>query len=360
MEPVNKSPGIHPPMNSGDDKQIAAVQDGFPGGSEVTIGDIVKQSPTVDGQMTVAATKDLFPEGMLQGIVVVEDHKPVGLVMKNDLYYRLGSQYGVPLYYNRPIRLLMDNEPLIVDAGMLLEAVSRQAMARQEAKLYDLIIVTRGGRYAGTVSIIDLLKHITDRQIRSAANANPLTGLPGNLVIEERLKKLVKQNEPFAVLYVDLDNFKAFNDRYGFEQGDRALRLTSAILNQAMIACCDGCADFLGHIGGDDFIILSQPEKADALCQAIIARFDREFRALYPPEDLARGFITVVNRKGQEENFPLTAVSIAVVDNTERRFANYLELGEIAAQLKRQAKAVEGSVYLVDRRHSKGQVLTKN
>jgi GGDEF domain-containing protein len=294
--------------------------------------------------------KDLFPEGTLQGVVVVEEHKPVGLVMKNELYYRLGSQYGVPLYYKRPIKLLMDKEPLIVDAGMPLEAVSHQAMARQEAKLYDLIIVTKGGRYWGTVSIIDLLRHITDRKIRSAANANPLTGLPGNLVIEERLKKLVAHNEPFAVLYVDLDNFKAFNDRYGFEQGDRALRLTSAILSQAMTACSDSHADFLGHIGGDDFILITRPEKADTLCQAIIARFDREFRSLFPPEDLESGFITVLNRKGQEESFPITTVSIAVVDNIERRFANYLELGRIAAQLKRRAKAIEGSVYLTDRR----------
>ncbi|MDR7867415.1 MAG: GGDEF domain-containing protein [Sporomusaceae bacterium] len=333
---------------------------GMPDNGEVTIGGIARQSLAVDGQKTVAETKDLFPEGTLQGIVVVEDQKPVGLVMKNELYYRLGSQYGVPLYYRRPIRLLMDKEPLIVDAGMPLEAVSHQAMARQESKLYDLIIVTKGGRYWGTVSIIDLLRQLTDSQIRSAANANPLTGLPGNLVIEEHLKRLVAQHEPFAVLYVDLDNFKAFNDRYGFEQGDRALRLTSTVLNQAIAACSDSHADFLGHIGGDDFIILSRPEKTDALCQAIIVRFDREFRALYSPEDLARGFITVPNRKGQDENFPLTTVSIAVVDNTERRFINYLELGEIAAQLKRRAKAIEGSVYLIDRRHNAGQKLTKS
>ncbi len=353
MEPVSIGPGRQAPSEvdqSLRDDPLPPDPHGLPDIGEIAIGDIARQSPAVDGQKTVAEMKDLFPAGTLQGVVVVEDQKPVGLVMKNELYYRLGSQYGVPLYYKRPIRLLMDKEPLVVDAGMPLEAVSHQAMTRQEAKLYDLIIVTKGGRYWGTVSIIDLLRQLTDRQIRSAANANPLTGLPGNLVIEERLKKLVAQNEPFAILYVDLDNFKAFNDRYGFEQGDRALRLTSAILSQAMTACSDSHADFLGHIGGDDFIFITCPEKADTLCQAIIARFDREFRTLYPPEDLANGFITVLNRKGQEESFPITTISIAVVDNTERGFASYLELGEIASQLKRRAKAIEGSVYLTDRR----------
>ncbi len=319
-------------------------------GDEVCIGDIARQTLSVSGHLAVADVKDLFPEGTLQGIVVTEEQRPVGLVMKNELYYLLGSRYGVPLYYNRPVRILMDKEPLIVDAGLSLEAVSLQAMAREEAKQYDLIIVTKDGRYLGTVSIIDLLRHITDMRIRAAANANPLTGLPGNLAIEERLKKLVRQNDPFAVLYVDIDNFKAFNDRYGFEHGDNALRLTSAILSQAIADCCDRHADFLGHIGGDDFIIISRPEKEDALCQAVIARFDREIRSLYAPEDLANGFIALPNRRGIEENFPIATVSIAVIDNGERQFSNYLEIGEIAAQLKKKAKAIEGSVYLTNRR----------
>jgi diguanylate cyclase (GGDEF)-like protein len=322
----------------------------MPEKSEATIGDVSGQSPAVSGEKTVSEVKDLFPAGTLQGIVVTEEQRPVGLVMKNELYYLLGSRYGVPLYYNRPIRAVMDKDPLIVDAGLSLEAVAHQAMARQEAKQYDLIIVTKGGRYLGTVSIIELLRHITDRQIRMAANANPLTGLPGNLAIEERLKKLVRGNEPFAVLYIDIDNFKAFNDRYGFEHGDNALRLTSAILNQAIAECSDRHADFLGHIGGDDFIIISRPEKADALSLAIIARFEREFRSLYAPEDRARGFITLPNRRGVEENFPVATLSIAVVDNVARLFTNYLEIGEIAAQLKKKAKATEGSVYLTDHR----------
>lgn len=325
-------------------------QDGELGDTRITIGDIALHSPAVSSTKTVAEVKGLFPEGTLQGIVVVEDNLPVGLVMKNELYYHLSGLYGVSLYSQRPVRMLMDRQPLIVDAGLPLEAVAHQAMARQESKLYDLVIVTRDGRYLGTVSIIDLLRHITDRQIRSAANANPLTGLPGNLVIEQRLKKLVSLGEPFALLYADLDNFKAFNDRYGFEQGDRALRLTAAILSQAMAACGDSHAGFLGHVGGDDFIIITHPEKADALNQAVISRFDREIRGLYPAKDLDRGFITVTNRKGQEENYPVMTISIAVVDNRHRHFTNYLEIGEIVAQLKRRAKSIEGSVCLRDRR----------
>lgn len=329
-----------------------AGRDGLPEADDLTVGDIVGHSPAAEAGKTVAEVKELIPTGMLQGVVIVENDKPVGLVMKNELFYHLSSRYGVALYYKRPISALMDRQPLIVDAYLPLEAVSRQAMARDDNKLYDLVVVTKDGRYWGTVTIIDLLRHITDRQIRSAANANPLTGLPGNLVIEERLQRLVKSSAPFAVLYIDIDNFKAFNDMYGFEQGDNALRLTAAILSQAIADTPGGHADFLGHIGGDDFLIISRPEKAEDLCQAIIAHFDRESRGLYPPEDLARGFITVPNRRGQEENYPLVTVSIAVVANEGRQFGNYLEIGEIAAQLKRRAKAIEGSVWVSERRRS--------
>lgn len=349
---MSNMPRPLPPTSAGNPPscQIWTNQVSHPANDDLFIGDIAQPSPAVDGQKIVAEVKDLFPEGTLQGIVVVDDCRPVGLVMKSELYFRLSSRYGVSLYYQRPIRSLMDQQPLIVDASLPLEAVSRQVMSRQENKLYDLVIVTSDSRYLGTVSIIDLLRHITDRQIRSAANANPLTGLPGNLVIEERLKKLVRSDDPFAVLYIDLDNFKAFNDRYGFEQGDQALRLTAAILEQAITDCGGGFTDFIGHIGGDDFIIISRSEKVDSLGSAIISRFDREIRRLYTAEDLARGFIAVLNRKGQEEHYPVMSVSIAVVDNSHWHFANYLEIGEIAAQLKRRAKAIEGSVCLTDRR----------
>ncbi len=353
MAPVSKTPNLLSWEEAGrvlPGPAVSCHQQDHPADNEATIGGIAGRSPSVSGEKTVAEVKDLFPAGTLQGIVVTEEQRPVGLVMKNELYYLLGSRYGVPLYYNRPVRALMDKAPLIVDAGLSLEAVSHQAMARQEDKQYDLIIVTKDGRYWGTVSIIDLLRHITDRQIRTAANANPLTGLPGNLAITERLQNLVHANEPFAVLYVDIDNFKAFNDKYGFEHGDNALRLTGSILQQAITALSDGHADFLGHIGGDDFIIISRPEKAEALCQSVIARFDREIRGLYAPDDLARGYITIPNRRGIDENFPVTTLSIAVIDNCDRRFANYLEIGEIAAQLKSKAKAMPGSVYLTDRR----------
>ena len=316
----------------------------------LTIGDIVEATPVVAPHELVQTVETQFEnQDYIQGVVVADGKKPIGLVMRTQLYCHLGSNYGISLYRTRPIKKLMDRTPLIVSADLPLEAVARLARERKEANLYDLIVVAREERYLGTVSIMNLLHHLTQLQIRCAYHANPLTGLPGNLMIEERLKDLVSTNQPFAILYLDLDNFKAFNDHYGFEYGDKAL-LLSAGLFSAALAEFGGGNDFLGHIGGDDFLIISTPSLASKLCESIVTRFDKAIKQLYPADDLERGFISVLNRRGHEERFPVMTISIAVITNEQRSYHNFLELGEAAAEVKKKAKTYQQSIWLMDRR----------
>jgi diguanylate cyclase (GGDEF)-like protein len=320
----------------------------------MTIGEIVQYAPTVTPDTLVSNVEELFADEYNHGVVVLDGQKPVGLLMKNKLYFQLGTNYGVSLYYRRAIERVMDRYPLIVNADLPLEAVSQIAMSRKETNLYDLVIVVKDDKYLGTVSIMHLLRHLTNQQIRCAYNANPLTGLPGNLMIEERLKRLVEEQATFAILYLDLDNFKAFNDRYGFEHGDKALLATAGMLSSSL-AQFSGLKgrDFLGHIGGDDFIIITDAENAENLCRAVIDRFDADILSLYSPEDIEKGYIKVINRQGHKEKFPVMTISIAVITNVHRRFSNFLELGEVAAELKKKAKTVPKSVYLIDRRQEK-------
>lgn len=315
----------------------------------LTIGDIVTSTPAVAPSDPVHTVEQLFEKhDYIPGVVVIDGKKPLGLVMRAHLYYHLGSNYGISLYRARPIKKLMNPTPLIVPADLPLEAVARLARERREAHLYDLVIVVKEERYLGTVSIMNLLNHLTQLQIRNAYHANPLTGLPGNLMIEERLKGLVADQRKFAVLYLDLDNFKAFNDRYGFENGDKALLFAAGVFSAAL-AEFGSANGFLGHIGGDDFLIISTPDLAPRLCEAITTRFDKGITALYPPADRDKGFIAVLNRRGQAEQFPLMTISIAVVTNERRRYDNFLELGEAAAELKAKAKAYHQSIWLIDR-----------
>ncbi len=318
-------------------------------GLGINIGEIVEQIPTIQPATVVSAVEEIFTREQTSGIVIVDGQRPVGLLMKDKLYYQLGTNYGISLYYRRPVERVMDKQPLIVDAELPLEAVSQLAMNREDSHLYDFIIVVRDGAFLGVVSIMSLLNKITNLQIRRAHNSNPLTGLPGNWVIEDRLKELVETGEPFAVMYLDLDNFKAYNDKYGFERGDKVLLLTAQVLSRST-GRSGSADDFLGHIGGDDFIIITKPETVHTLAASIIELFDQEIRGQYYADDLSKGYLEVKNRRGQPEHFPIMTISIAVVNNRQHRFTNYLEIAEVAAELKKLAKQQTGSCLVCDRR----------
>ncbi len=316
------------------------------------IRDIVQKMPFINGDMLVIDVKRRLDYEQWQGVVVVEDSKPIGLVMRDALNNQLSGQYGASLYYGKPVKMIMDGQPLIIDAGLSLEQVASAARNRPEAKLYDLIVVTENGNYLGTVSVMELLSHITDLRVQLAANANPLTGLPGNLVIEERIKQALLHD--FAALYIDLDNFKAFNDKYGFEMGDKAIKLTATILKESVSKVVGERSAFLGHIGGDDFLVLLyKPELAVRLAEIIIEEFDARILTLYLPEDLSKGFIAVPDRKGNMERYSVMSISVAIVDNLNYRFQNHLEVSEVAAQLKSRAKMVTRSTWVSDRRGAK-------
>lgn len=179
--------------------------------------------------------------------------------------------------------------------------------------------------------------------------ANPLTGLRGNIDIKEEIKRRIKSKELFAVLYIDLDNFKSYNDYYGFLRGDEVIKLTAKILSDA-VELVGNDKDFLGHIGGDDFVIITTPEKAEEMCKYIISRFDSEIKFLYDKKDRERGYIETTSRRGEKLKFPFVSVSIAIVTNEFRDFRSDLEISEVAAELKKKLKQMKGSCYLKDRR----------
>ena len=189
-----------------------------------------------------------------------------------------------------------------------------------------------------------------DRLLKMNRRISPLTGLPGNVQIHAELKKRITNKEEFSVLYLDLDNFKAYNDVYGFLKGDQIIEYTA---NTILKCIHQNFSEnyFVGHIGGDDFIAIVPTLKVDSICQLIIANFDEGVTRFFTPEDLEKGYIEVANRKGIIEQFALTAISIGAVIADKNRFSNILEIGEVGAQVKHVAKAIIGSSYAIDRRH---------
>jgi len=178
---------------------------------------------------------------------------------------------------------------------------------------------------------------------------SPLTGLPGNAQIQAELKKKLLRKEKFTVLYLDLDNFKAYNDVYGFLRGDEIIKFTArTILKNVNHSNCSDI--FVGHIGGDDFVAVICGDKYEKICQDIISEFDSGVKSYFTEEDAKKGYIKIQNRKGKMEHFPLTSISIGVVIAEENKFTNVLEIGEVGAQVKHVAKQYKGSCYAIDRR----------
>lgn len=191
------------------------------------------------------------------------------------------------------------------------------------------------------------------RRIRLTRASNPLTGLPGNLTIEQEINKRLGRQQRMACCYIDLDNFKAFNDYYSFEKGDECLQWVAKVL----IDTAEGFGapdDFIGHIGGDDFVYITTPEETENICNALIERFDSGVGFLYSSEDRQRGYIEVINRREEIQRFPMMSMSIGVATNAHRQLTSALQVAEIASELKRVAKSRERtpgkSTYVIDRR----------
>jgi len=286
----------------------------------------------------------------LHGLVICQGNIPIGLLMRDRLLAMLSTRYGYDLFINRKVADIMDHQPLILPCHYGIEDAASHVVQRLEQGINDYLIVTYNDAYYGAVSVARLLDNMARIQVEQAQDANPLTRLPGNRCITRRLiDELDSGSTPIAVLYIDLDNFKAFNDYFGFEHGDRVLFMLGEIIVQA-VADAGNNDDMVGHIGGDDFIVITTPDRAQAVAQTCIAYFDQQIVDLYDRESLERGYISTQNRQGENCNIPIMTISIAGVSNENHSFTNHLQLGEVAAEVKKLAKSTPGSCYYTDRR----------
>ncbi len=224
-----------------------------------------------------------------------------------------------------------------------------------QAAAHDVVVALEAGADDFLVKPLDYSEvtarvraHIRRAQLKPALN--PLTGLPGNLIIEHEIRRLASPGQGFfAVLYADFNQFKAYNDVYGFPAGDEAIRLLARVLTVA-VAELGQPTDFVGHVGGDDFVVITDPDHADAIAQRVINDFDREAPKLYNPADRRRGYLTAKDRQGMIKKFGLLSVAIAIVHNQHRPVTSHWEIGELGAELKRFAKTRSGSAVVKDQR----------
>ena len=300
------------------------------------------QALVVSPDFLASEVEGLFNrEKNLPGVCVVDREIPVGIITREKYYERLGGRFGYSLHASKPVAAIMDGAFMAIDSTATIDTAATLAMSREPNRIYDFVVLVSHGKYDGIVTVKDLLEKSIEIGVANAKNLNPLSELPGNMFIDAQLEKLIAIGQDRCVLYFDLDNFKAYNDYFGFRNGDNVLRRLTNILREH--AAGDR---FLGHIGGDDFIMIVDNGDADAVCRSVIRGFDGAVRGFYGREDLERGFITVKNRKSVEERFPLMSLSVAGVRSV--LYANSYALAESAAALKKICKRNNGSSYLIE------------
>lgn len=192
------------------------------------------------------------------------------------------------------------------------------------------------------------IKNIS-RLIASNRCISALTGLPGNIQIENEMKRRMSSQDIYAVLYMDLDNFKSYNDKYGFMNGDEVIKFTSDLIQES-IQKYGIPGDFLGHIGGDDFVAIVNYENAKKIGRSVVKNFDARIKKFYNQEDATKGWIRVVNRKGKLEKYPIMTITVAMISNKYKKYNTTLDIGEDGAMIKKKAKTILGSTFLEDRR----------
>lgn len=312
-------------------------------GSYVPIGKLAEPFPVFHANTRVAhiATHfDMNPRD--QGAIIVNEERPVGLLMKEKLYALLAGQFGLPLYWNRSVDRIMNDHPLIVDEATPVEDVSQLAMARAVSQLYDVVIITKEGRMIGGVSMRSILECITAMRTEEARSANPLTGLPGNEGIQAELERRIERKRPFAILYADLDYFKWFNDCFGFTLGDALIRYLANLLCSVRNDDSDNEL-FVGHIGGDDFITMLEPTVGEKVCKKLIEQFDEGVHSFYGEAEMGK----VEDRQGRiiEQDGVTLSLSLMIWDGNSPLTTG--DIAKAAAKLKKQAKAVKGSAYVM-------------
>ena len=342
-------PQEHPPrdaralMPKHDSSSVALNDEGS------DLSALLNDQPAVPRDTPTATVLEAFRrQANLNSLAVLDEQgQPCGIVHRHSLSDALLKPFATDLFARKPISRLMNDDFLAVEMSQSLQQVSRLITSRARQRIEEDFIITLNGGYLGLGRVIDVLKLITELKIQQARYANPLTLLPGNVPIQQCLTRLLQQGRESVICYVDIDSFKPFNDIYGYGRGDEVLLCLAQCLNERV----DPSRDFVGHIGGDDFLLVLGPEDWRKRVNQLLDDFQSQCRRFYRPEHLEAGCFIAPNRQGVRQEFPLLSLSIGVVHLHPEACAQLdaSQLAEMASQAKHHAKNIPGySVHVID------------
>lgn len=307
-------------------------------------------APTTDND---AVYRIFEQQPALHIVPVVADGKPCGVITRSSLIDRFARPFRRELYGKRACTMFMD-PPVLVDEAQNVQEVAQMIGSQRGTAVCDTFVITRAGRYLGVGFLRELMAIITDMQIRAARYANPLTQLPGNVPINEQMDRLLAAELDFVAAYCDLDHFKPYNDSYGYQRGDRMIQQVGTLLTEATV----DHKDFVGHVGGDDFIVLMQSRDWESRLRRVLRDFDATLpQHVTNPMHIAAGGYCGEDRRGQSVFHPLPSLSIGCVLVGPRVFASHHEVSTALGEAKKQAKHQPGSVLFIERRRTPGNAI---
>jgi diguanylate cyclase (GGDEF)-like protein len=306
---------------------------------------LTQRIPPVTPETTADHVSQLFrshPE--YPALAVVDGEKAIGLINRRSLMETFARQYQKEIYGQRSCVNVMNPDPVHLEYHATFEDSMAMLVSQDQSYLTDGFIVSQGGRYIGIGTGENLVRTVTEFRVEAARHANPLTFFPGNVPITEHIKSLITTGNDFVCAYCDLNHFKPFNDQYGYWRGDEMILLLADIV----FAHAAPKRDFVGHVGGDDFIILFQSPDWAVRCEKAIAEFNARAQELFDPEARAKGGIAAEDRNGNPAFFPLTSLAIGAVEVTSGQFREAADVASAAAEAKRRAKKQGVGLAVVD------------
>jgi len=282
----------------------------------------------------------------LQLVPILQEGRPVGIINRHLFFNRLmASRFGVELYGKRPISSFLDDKVILVDINSQLEDVSQRLTSTPVPE--QAFIITIEGRYHGVATVLDLLEIITEQKIENARHANPLTLLPGIVPVNKVINRMLKEQQPFSVAYFDLDCFKPYNDYYGYDAGDRLIQLLADLIKKIY----HHSNSLIGHIGGDDFIVVDSSHAQLENIENLLKSFAEQIPQYYEKAHLVDGGINGIDRSGRASFFHLVSVSVGVVPpESVNSCLSHIEIADLASEAKKIAKKQAGNSYFINRR----------
>lgn len=319
-----------------------------------TIGDIsIAIVPAHPGDNLAAVLKRFQTDTALLVLPVVDDGQIAGIINRSTFLedHVIGlNGFAFHINHSKKMRDLMTPVRLKLEAATSIREAAQTIQNQEMDVRVDNVCITKNGLYHGIVDVNRFISAITDINLTLAKGANPLTGLPGNESIQREINERLHNNEGFDIAYIDIDNFKPFNDFYGFQRGDVVIKTIGEIISGVILTSGEGMACFCGHIGGDDFIIISGAHHAEFLSAQVIQAMETYLPAFHGEKDYSAGCYHALNRKSEQETFNLLSLSIGIVNTRLTPVTSYAQLASISTEVKKAAKRLPGSSVVINRR----------